>query len=93
MEDMIFKENVSRKLLFRFNQIQTKKICENPIPRCISVDAAVEDHGYSGYTNSFDNYDTKPVAHESYGPPKSQIQYLEPHAIYGTPEFNGEKCR
>ena len=50
------------------------------------LDAAVEDHGY----NSFDNYDSKPVTHESYGPPKSNIQYLEPHASYGTPEFNGE---
>lgn len=54
------------------------------------LDAAVEDHGYN-YPNSYDNYDSKPAVQESYGPPKSQIQYIEPHQIYGTPDFNGEK--
>lgn len=65
---------------------------KNHIDVYVSIDAAVEDHGYTGYKNSYDNYDTKPIVQESYGPPKSQIQYLEPHSIYGTPEFNGEKC-
>lgn len=55
------------------------------------IDAAI-DHGHGvTYTNSFDNYDTKPVTYESYGPPKSTVSHIEqPHAIYGTPEYNGE---
>jgi len=45
-------------------------------------------------------YDAKPVIHESYGPPKSSqhesygppkanVAYLEPHHVYGTPDYNG----
>ncbi|KAG5674150.1 hypothetical protein PVAND_004134 [Polypedilum vanderplanki] len=52
--------------------------------------AAVDGHGIE-YTNSFDNYDTKPIVHESYGPPKTTISHFEqPHSIYGTPEYNDD---
>ncbi|CAH1730317.1 unnamed protein product [Chironomus riparius] len=53
-------------------------------------DYAAIDHGHGvTYTNSFDNYDNKPVTYESYGPPKSTVSHIEqPHAIYGTPEYN-----
>jgi len=78
---------MKKKIQEKFCQRKEKKSNRKTFSR---IDAAI-DHGHGvTYTNSFDNYDTKPVTYESYGPPKSTISHIEPHAIYGTPEHNGE---